>query len=247
MENVAGITSEAMVHHLDAFVEAVEHAGYEVLKPIKVLNAVDFGVPQRRRRVFVIGWLTGEVAPTYPPPSDESPSVWDALGDLPDIEEIDYLIDSDIYKGELASSPSPYAAKLRATGSRLGHPGLSGFLRTNHSAATRARFAATTPGTFEPVSRFYRLSADGTALTLRAGSDRTHGAFTAPRPIHPIHARCISVREAARLHGFPDDFSFDGTKWHGFRQIGNAVPPPLAESVAVSVRLSITDEVTHGE
>jgi DNA (cytosine-5)-methyltransferase 1 len=45
----------------------------------------------------------------------------------------------------------------------------------------------------------------------------------------------IAVREAARLHGFPDWFGFHATKWHGFRQVGNAVPPPLARAVARTV------------
>jgi DNA (cytosine-5)-methyltransferase 1 len=47
--------------------------------------------------------------------------------------------------------------------------------------------------------------------------------------------RCITVREMARLHGFPDWFRFQATKWHGARQIGNAVPPPLARAIAGSV------------
>ena len=73
------------------------------------------------------------------------------------------------------------------------------------------------------------------ANTLRAGSDSARGAFTSPRPIHYRHPRCITVREMARLHGFPDWFRFHVTKWHGARQIGNAVPPPLARAVATSV------------
>jgi DNA (cytosine-5)-methyltransferase 1 len=48
--------------------------------------------------------------------------------------------------------------------------------------------------------------------------------------------RCITVREAARLHSYPDWFRFHVTKWHGFRQIGNSVPPLLAKAVASSVR-----------
>lgn len=71
--------------------------------------------------------------------------------------------------------------------------------------------------------------------TLRAGTDSARGAFTSPRPIHYAYARCITVREMARLHGFPDWFRFNATKWHGTRQIGNAVPPPLARAVATSV------------
>ena len=51
--------------------------------------------------------------------------------------------------------------------------------------------------------------------------------------------RCVTVREMARLHGFPDWFRFHVTKWHGARQIGNSVPPPLARAVAASVRDSL--------
>ena len=56
-----------------------------------------------------------------------------------------------------------------------------------------------------------------------------------PRPIHYEHARCVTVREMARLHGFPDWFRLHATKWHGARQIGNAVPPPLARAVAGAI------------
>jgi DNA (cytosine-5)-methyltransferase 1 len=68
--------------------------------------------------------------------------------------------------------------------------------------------------------------------TLRAGTDSARGAHTSPRPIHPYLARVITVREAARLHSYPDWFHFHKTKWHGFRQIGNSVPPLLARAVA---------------
>ena len=69
-------------------------------------------------------------------------------------------------------------------------------------------------------------------------------AFTSPRPIHYRHDRCVTVREMARLHGFPDWFRFHVTKWHGARQIGNAVPPPLARAVAETVREALAFEPT---
>ena len=70
--------------------------------------------------------------------------------------------------------------------------------------------------------------------TLRAGTDSARGAFTSPRPIHPFPflPRVVTVREAARLHSYPDWFRFHSTKWHGFRQIGNSVPPLLARFIA---------------
>jgi DNA (cytosine-5)-methyltransferase 1 len=57
----------------------------------------------------------------------------------------------------------------------------------------------------------------------------------APRPIHPTRDRVISVREAARLHSFPNWFRFNATKWHGFRQIGNALPPLLGRVIGAEV------------
>jgi DNA (cytosine-5)-methyltransferase 1 len=102
------------------------------------------------------------------------------------------------------------------------------------------RFESTEPGKSEPVSRCYRLLEAGLSTTLRAGTDRSRGSFTAVRPIHPLSPRCITSREAARLHSIPDWFEVDATKWRGFMQIGNSVPPKLANAVARSVREVIT-------
>jgi len=100
---------------------------------------------------------------------------------------------------------------------------------------SQKRFTQTEPGVVEPISRFYRLASDGISNTLRAGTDSARGAFTSPRPIHYQYPRCITVREVARLHGFPDWFRFHKTKWHGARQIGNAVPPPLAFAISTEI------------
>ena len=94
------------------------------------------------------------------------------------------------------------------------------------------RFIDTAPGATEPISRFRKLDPAGLCNTLRAGTDSARGAFTSPRPIHPSLPRVITVREAARLHSYPDWFRFHMTKWHGFRQIGNSVPPLLGRAVA---------------
>ena len=71
--------------------------------------------------------------------------------------------------------------------------------------------------------------------TLRAGTASNKGAFTAPRPIHYLHPRCLTIREASRIHTFPDWFQFHRTIWHGFREIGNAVVPILAKSIGTQV------------
>ena len=108
-------------------------------------------------------------------------------------------------------------------------------MRTNHTDISRRRFAETEPGKVEPISRFFRLPPNGVSNTLRAGTDSARGAFTSPRPIHYEKSRCVTVREMARLHSFPDWFRFNGTKWHGARQIGNSVPPMLAKAVASQI------------
>jgi len=106
---------------------------------------------------------------------------------------------------------------------------------TRHSQATEDRFKLLEPGKTDPISHFLKLAPHGICNTLRAGTASNRGAFTSPRPIHPHLPRCITVREAARLHSYPDWFRFHQTKWHGLRQIGNSVPPLLAKAVAAEI------------
>ena len=251
VENVAGILFGNAKESLDTFVRHVEAAGYAVVKPIQVLDAAEFGVPQRRRRVFVLGHMSGTPSPRYPKPSNpydkmgnnDGPKIWDAISDLPRIASYEYLRETDAYHGALGK-PTTYAKTMRgdvadpedfsARRNRNGN-GLSGCMRTSHTAKTISRFEKTQQGCCEEVSRFYRLHKNGLAPTLRAGTGPAQGSFMAPRPIHPFQDRCITVREAARLQSFPDWFSFHSTKWHAFRQIGNSVPPLLARAVAKSL------------
>jgi DNA (cytosine-5)-methyltransferase 1 len=215
------------------------------------LNASRFGVPQRRRRTFILGYRQKLHPPSYPEPDgardgdsgERSPTVWDAIGDLPRIEGYPDLYEKDGFCGPLGP-PSYYACLLRVdtagTSGRFDRDSLAalpltGCLRTRHSQLTVRRFRQTKPGSAEAVSRFQRLDPNGVAPTIRAGTGSDRGSHTAPRPIHPYEPRCITVREAARLHSFPDWFRFDATRWHAFRQIGNSVPPLLAQAVAASL------------
>jgi DNA (cytosine-5)-methyltransferase 1 len=178
------------------------------------------------------------------------PSVGDAINDLPDPELYDELLDADevrLTTADLATMDeraSPYARFLRGLdhdADDFGYPRawnrsiLTCSMRTAHTDRSVSRFSATAPGTTEPVSRFYRLTEDGLCNTIRAGTGSDHGAFTSPRPIHPNAPRVLTVREAARLHSFPDWFRLHRTKWHGFRQVGNAVPPLLARAVGSKI------------
>jgi DNA (cytosine-5)-methyltransferase 1 len=243
VENVRGLLFKYSKPTLDKFLQRVDEVGYEILNPIQLLDASHFGVPQKRRRAFILGHLRGMRPPQIPHPASNNnqllpaPTVEEAIGDLPNVSRHDQLLKSDLFSGTLGA-PSAYARSLRESKKSCNSSdaeGLSGCLRTVHSQKTQMRFLLTTPGTYEPISRCYRLKSDGISFTLRAGSDVNNGSFTAARPIHPTQPRCITTREAARLHSFPDWFQFHPTKWHGFRQVGNAVPPLLAQAVAREV------------
>ncbi len=253
-ENVKGLTLGKHRRFLEELVRAFQTAGYRVRIPWKVLNAADFGVPQNRERLILLGAKIGEPLPNYPQPISraagskgrlaEGPSCADALGDIPDAETYEALIGADETLADWLGEPSSYAAELRCIRPEHWHYGyrrnwepsrLTSSARTGHSDISRRRFAATAQGEVEPISRFFKLAAGGVSNTLRAGTDGARGAFTSPRPVHYLFARCVTVREMARLHGFPDWFRFHVTKWHGARQIGNAVAPPLARAIGASL------------
>lgn len=239
-ENVKGLTLGEHTKFLDELIKALTKAGYEVTMPYRVLNAADYGVPQDRRRLFLIGTRTGLAQPGYPEPQKKRTTVWEAIGDLPDANKFEALNTVDNIRAKW-STKAPYARRLRgleADPTNFSYPRdfdpnrLTASLRTEHTELSQSRFLETEPGKTEPVSRFRKLPPDGLCNTLRAGTDSARGGFTSPRPIHPNLPRVITVREAARLHSYPDWFRFHVTKWHGFRQIGNSVPPLLARAIA---------------
>jgi DNA (cytosine-5)-methyltransferase 1 len=278
MENVPGINAGGHSSILQQLIREFEEEGYRVVMP-RILNAASFGVPQDRKRLFLLGARDDQPSPSYPaarvlPVPKRSavaqadtvisnvllgdlptgPTVWDAIGDIPDLDAFDDLLTTD----EIAlsenmalaqdSAASRYARVLRGTEAdaddyaylrQWDRSRLTNSLRTVHTDISVERFTHTAPGTTEPISRFYRLDAFGLSNTLRAGTGSERGAYTSPRPIHPILPRVISVREAARLHSFPDWFRLHHTKWHGFRQIGNAVPPLLGRAVAAEIRKAL--------
>lgn len=241
-ENVKGLTQGSHKKFLEEIIAEFALGGYQILLPYKVLNAMDFGVPQDRKRLFLIGARSDQAMPVYPAPTFRT-TVWDAIADLPDLDQFDELKESDFVPVEWVSK-SRYSQVLRqeiedptdfSHRREFDRNRLTSSLRTLHSPLSQERFMTTTNGETEPISRFKKLSFDSVCNTLRAGTDSTRGAFTSPRPIHPMLPRVISVREAARLHSYPDWFRFHATKWHGFRQVGNSVPPMLGRNVAKSI------------
>lgn len=242
-ENVKGLTLGKHSKFLGELIEALQEAGYDVISPYRVLNAADHGVPQNRHRLFLVATRRGLAQPVYPESDKVGVSVLDAVGDLPDADSFDDLNATDKVPVKWETK-SLYARRLRGLTrdpTDFGYKRefdqhvLTSSRRTKHTPVSQGRFLNTEHGKTEPVSRFRKLDPEGKCNTLRAGTDSARGAFTSPRPIHPLLPRVITVREAARLHSYPDWFRFHATKWHGFRQIGNSVPPLLGRAIASEI------------
>ncbi len=244
-ENVPGIASGQHQKFLHELIREFKKIGYAIARPIKILDASLFGAPQKRKRLILIGSRKDVIQAGYPQETlDEVEQNFNTVGEaISDLANIPAFLRSDRgidpskldyseFRTSFDLSPSgEYALchKRQTDGKVWGHIG------SQHTAKSITRFLATEPGTVEKTSRFFKLADSGLCNTLRAGTASDKGAYTAPRPIHYREPRCITVREAARLHTFPDWFQFHRTIWHGFREIGNAVIPMLSKSLGEEI------------
>lgn len=227
MENVLGLTQGSAREALNAALDLVI-SEYDVCGPL-VLDAADFGAATSRKRLFVIGRKKSSSAvfnpkfPSKPPPA----TVADAISDLSSATKIGISDDGyDTWQLAPSSHISAYAENLRAKNLLI-----TGNLRTKHTDPVTKRFANIRQGEVDKVGRHPRLAWDGLCPTLRAGTGSDRGSFQAVRPIHPSEPRVITVREAARLQGFPDCHKFHPTIWHSFRMIGNSVSPFVSNAI----------------
>jgi len=228
---------------------------YEILGPLEVQTA-SYGAATVRPRVVVVGYDPGRISGLAEGDLEgdsEPATVADAIRDLRTFgpPQADAL--GDVWRkrppgskrrrsdyAEAASEPPPEG--LASVRVRLAHRrGLvSGFQPTVHTDGVVKRFSAVRPGERDKSSRFPRLRWDEPAPTLRAGTGPDKGSYQSVRPIHPDEDRVVTVREAARIQGFPDWFQFHPTKWHSFRMIGNSVSPYLARHILGAVRRRLT-------
>jgi len=246
MENVEGLMDKTKVEFLlDALGELPDW--YRIVGPL-VVNAADLGAPTNRRRVIVIGYDSRDVdaielADIETLLTEAKITVREAIGDLPaPIPDTKLTLDLGWASYPRRTSIlSAYAERCRRLPDRsigahdaltqLVNGRVSGLFATVHSTKVQDRFIETPQGSVEPISRYPKLAWSGQCPTLRAGTGAEKGSFQAMRPIHPTQPRVITVREAARLQGFPDWFVFHPTKWHSFRMIGNSVSPVVSEAI----------------
>lgn len=238
MENVPGLGTEGNLHVLRNALRIVPD-DYIVLEPL-LLNAADFGAATSRSRLIVIGYDPAHVSELSAmelatPTVERRCTVRDAISDLPNpSSNNDWLS----YKTDV--NLSDYAKMLRqntaigpsnVSHGKLESGFLNGFQDTKHTPKVVDRFSLLKQGERDPISKYQKLTWDRPSHVLRAGTGSDRGSFQAARPIHPSEARVITVREAARIQGFPDWFQFHQTKWHSHRMIGNSVSPPFAEAI----------------
>jgi DNA (cytosine-5)-methyltransferase 1 len=228
-ENVKGIAETERGEFLQLILSQFEDLGYTLSKGI--LNAAKYGVPQNRERLFVIGSRHGLEVPLPSPTVAKPIPVQLALSDLPDLEngaDVEHLP----YK--LAAS-SAYVQQLRN-----GNSVVSGNLVTRNAGFVLKRYKYVKPGgNWEDIPArlmtnyrhdfechtgiYHRLDPSKPSVVI--------GNYRKNMLIHPTQDRGLSVREAARIQSFPDNYRFLGSIGFQQQQVGNAVPPLLALSV----------------
>lgn len=221
MENVTGLAGKRGKTILEQLLENVESIGYDV--SVNLLDAQDYGVPQRRKRYVIVG-KRRDINTTYVPPipNSERITVRDAISFLPEppLNGKDHP-DIPLHRRDKLSELN--LKRIQAIKPGQGRDDLPEELR-----AECHKIDSSVIG-YRNV--YGRMAWDEVAPTITARFD----SFTRGKFGHPDQPRSISLREGAILQAFPMDFIFTGNKVDIARQIGNAVPPVLAECIGKSI------------
>ena len=222
MENVPGIEGKRGRSILHQALAKVEDAGYFIHK--KVLDAQDFSVPQRRKRVVIVGERKDHPTPVfkYPTPNKVKVTVRDTISSLPE-PPTDGSDHPDICLHRRDKLSAMNIIRLQHLKPGQGRD----FLPTELLADCHKRSS----NTIGHRNVYGRMPWDDVAPTITARFDSfTRGMFG-----HPEQDRSISLREGALLQTFPLDFFFCGNKVEVARQIGNAVPVRMAKVIGEQI------------
>ena len=219
IENVPGVRRVNGVTYTERITASLRRAGYSTWKQPATLRASDYGVPQNRQRLFFVGVGPGVALPAVPTPTHVPPGDASSDRSLPQtvslVERLKDLPSLGSGEGAERLQLSDGCVVLNSTAMQ-------------HSPDVVAKIKAIPQGG-GPIS-YRRLDSD-VARTLVAG----HRAL----PVHPSEDRAITVREAARIQGFPDSYFFCGPRASQPLQVANAVPPPLARAIGREMRASL--------
>lgn len=232
MENVKALINTANGYFLNEITQALGNLGLDTR--VKVLNARDFGVPQNRERVFIVG-MKKQAFDFFKVPKSERVTVADAISDLHFLASGEGMFEQDYRQSE----NSEYQREMRQNSHRLFN-----HQATNHNQIALAKLEMIPPegdksslpselhGKQQFSSTWARLKWQEVSPTIDTRFDTPSNGCNS----HPELHRAITPREAARLQSFPDDFVFYGKKTEICKQIGNAVPPKLAFALASALK-----------
>ena len=249
----AVIRSFAVYDYLEKVLQAPEN---DYVLDKGVLCAADYGAPQKRMRFVVIG-IKRSISPKVALPkgrfdADEYRTVRDAISDLEDVAPVfDLEDDNDGIRIERKENLNELASALRNAEVLRNH------IVTKTTDIAMERFRALKQGqNFHALDESLKMNTYTDAartqntIYLRLNYDEPSGTVVNVRKsmwIHPTLDRAISVREAARLQTFPDSFVFCGSKDKQYQQVGNAVPPIMAKSIAKKLAKILKDNLPEGE
>lgn len=230
LENVSGILKTADGYFWRMIKQSFTALGYTLNED--VLCAYDFGIPQNRNRVFLVGNLHG-IKFEFPKPNTEAirTTVADAISDLPSLVNGASIVRMP-YKQKATSR---YALQLRGR-SRYAYNNLVSY----NSELILERYKYIPQGgnwrdiPSELMQNYTDCSRCHTGIYHRLSMEKPSsviGNYRKNMLIHPLEDRGLSVREAARIQSFPDSFIFSGSIGQQQQQVGNAVPPMLAKAV----------------
>ena len=228
-ENVKGLIETENGYFLDAVLSGFKKLGYQTNH--FVLSSADFGVPQLRNRLFIIGNLHGSSVPKPVPTTKAHTTVAHALKDLPKFEDLTGQQER-AYSGLARTS---YAKEMRGSLMTCHNN-----LVTKNAPHVVQRYAHIPQGgnwqdiPAHLMENYADVTRCHTGIYRRLREDKPSvviGNYRKNMLIHPWEDRGLSVREAARLQSFPDNFHFQGSIGFQQQQVGNAVPPLLAKGV----------------
>lgn len=230
---------------LIGFYESLRELGYTV--EARILDGFRFGVPQHRQRLILLGFADGR-QPFWPEPTDQLVTLGDAIGDLPVVPRAQRVEDLP-YESDRVSNDFQREMRAGMSGEEAGviWEHITRDVRPDDMQAFDLLGEGQTYVDLPEHLRRYRSDVF-TDKYKRLARDQLCRSITAHIAkdgywyIHPEQHRTLSVREAARVQTFPDDFRFAGTQTHRYRQIGNAVPVRLSRAVGRAVLEALGSE-----
>jgi DNA (cytosine-5)-methyltransferase 1 len=237
VEQVKGLinfTDSSGQRVLEVFRDQLHQLGYTTTWSL--LNAADYGVPQRRERVLIVA-LKDTVPFAFPVPTHSTKATETLFGQVPGhrtVADVLQELDAPVRRGEIADDPNHVDVTPQRDQDRIRQVPEGEWLSAQLHLPAELRGNLTRKDT----TKYRRLDRNSPSLTLRCGEIH----------YHPIENRYLTPREYLRIHGYPDWFELVGPirsrsgrvkDLDQHRQVANSVPPPLAEAVAGGIRVAL--------